>query len=77
MTVTCRKLFLDLENDHKASSVQFPEVRTNLARPLSLSDPIISTGHTGSFDARTLHWQSIYGVCIYFSAKRYPISTRS
>lgn len=49
--------FSDIANDKSLSGVQVPELRTNLAAPCCLLDPIKIEGHTMSYESHTYHWR--------------------
>lgn len=54
------RVFRDIDNDAKVCDVQVPELRSNLARPRSLADPLVYDGHTVSFEYHTIHWRCMH-----------------
>uniref|UniRef100_A0A0M3IVX7 START domain-containing protein n=1 Tax=Ascaris lumbricoides TaxID=6252 RepID=A0A0M3IVX7_ASCLU len=54
------RVFRDIDNDAKVCDVQVPELRSNLARPRSLADPLVYDGRTVSFEYHTIHWRCMH-----------------
>uniref|UniRef100_A0A914V892 Caspase family p20 domain-containing protein n=1 Tax=Plectus sambesii TaxID=2011161 RepID=A0A914V892_9BILA len=60
VTDVISRVLRDLEDDPKASEAQYPELRFNLSKPRSLTDPLVYAGHTVSFEHHTIEWQHIH-----------------
>lgn len=54
------RVFRDINEDKKVCDVQVPELRSNLTRPRSLTDPLVFDGHTVSYEYHTIHWRFMH-----------------
>uniref|UniRef100_A0AC35U5U3 CASPASE_P20 domain-containing protein n=1 Tax=Rhabditophanes sp. KR3021 TaxID=114890 RepID=A0AC35U5U3_9BILA len=55
-----QKVFRDVQNDPLISHVQVPEFTCNLAYPRRLTDPLVTTGYTQTFNVHNLTWCNMH-----------------